>query len=92
MFIVRIRKKTLVEYFGDFVQDIKVILNRIATEMGKKLSKSTIRRFLRKHKFGYKRIRKITSLKKDDVAFQFFKQETERRLLDTSKQWKIMAK
>ena len=91
MFIIRIRKKTLtlrrpINYFGDFVQDIKVILNRIANEMGKNLSKSTIRKFLRKNKFRYKRIRKITSLKKDDVAFQFFKQETERRPLDTSKQ------
>ena len=45
--------------------------------MGKKLSKSTIRKFLRKNKFSYKRIRKIPSLKKEDAAFEFFKQELE---------------
>jgi transposase len=68
-------KKTLVEYFGDFVQDIKVILNRVSHEMGKELSKGTLRAFLRKNKFSYKRIRKIPSLKRDDTAFQFFKEE-----------------
>lgn len=46
--------------------------------MGKKLRKITIRKFLRKNKFSYKRIRKIPSLKKEDAAFEFFKQETER--------------
>ena len=65
----------MLEYFGDFVQDIKVILNRIADKMGKIISKSTLRAFLRLNKFSYKRIRKITSLKKNDVAFEFFKQE-----------------
>ena len=54
-----------------------VIINRVSAEMGKTLSKTTIRKFLRKNKFSYKRIRKITSLKKYDVAFQFFKQELE---------------
>ena len=33
--------------------------------------------FLRFNKFSYKRIRKITSLKKNDMAFEFFKQELE---------------
>ena len=67
----------MIEYFGDFVQNIKVTLNRIAENMGKTISKSTLRAFLRFNKFSYKRIRKVTSLKKNDMAFEFFKQELE---------------
>ena len=70
-------KKTLIEHFGDFVQDIEVILNPIADKMGKVTSKSTLRFFLRFNKFSYKIIRKITSLKKNDMAVKFFKQELE---------------
>ena len=45
--------------------------------MGKVLSRSTVRKFLRTNKFSYKRVRKICSLKKDTVAFEFFKEELE---------------
>lgn len=53
--------------------------------MGKIISKSTLRAFLRLNKFSYKRIRKITSLKKNDNAFEFFKQELEHlKLMDNN--------